>query len=122
MKISFDLDNTIYGVTKEFKQIFNLCKILSKVNAFEIIFLTSRLEETWKNNFELNNWLKDNFNLDISKVIFTSMEDKYHYIDKYNIDLHFDDDEDEVKMINKHCKGKAVLVNYGENILSLYNK
>lgn len=109
MKISFDIDGTIHGYGSGFHQIKELLKILVYCPDLEVIILTSRSEDTWKHSEELLIMLKE-FDLTIQDVVFTNIEDKSEYIDKLNIDLHFDDNDYEVYKINTTCNGKAVLV------------
>lgn len=114
MIISFDIDGTIEGFENGFDQILSLMKILMKSPDLKIKIVTARSRDVWVKNHFFSDWLKINFNYEVSSVIFTDGNDKAEVIDLHNIDLHFDDDEWEVYQINKKCKGKAILVNFYE--------
>ncbi len=103
MKISFDFDSTL---SEPYMQVIARSLINMEHNVW---IITSRCGESSVNNQDL---YKVCINLGISKthVIFT---DGNHKVDEYikgNFELHFDDDWEDVMMIN-NIGGKALLVN-----------
>lgn len=106
MRISLDVD----GVFADNETIQQLAVVLNANPNVELYILTSR--DPILDNRDLYKLIKD-LNLNIKEVIFACMETKVSKVIKYNIDLHFDDDEIDVKQINYETgKNKAVLVNF----------
>jgi hypothetical protein len=112
MKISFDFDGTL-----EFKEVQNYAKSLIN-RGYHVCILTTRFSDPSNYNFDATEdfryMYKVAHDLEISEIYFTEYEDKYLHIDKYDIDLHLDDNyRDEVYVINKCCKARAVLYQPG---------
>lgn len=111
-KISFDFDGTL-----EFKEVQDYAKELKK-RGYEICILTTRFSDPSKYNFDATEAHQHLFDvakdIGIEEIHFTEFEFKYKSIDSFGIDIHLDDDyRDEVFMINKYCKAKAILFGYG---------
>lgn len=108
MKISFDFDFTLSE-----SEIQLLCKTLNSDPNKEIFCITSRSSEV----MFISDPNKVLFNicnkLDIKKenIIFTNGLEKHLFLNKHNIDIHFDDDviEKEQAEINK-CKTTIILI------------
>jgi hypothetical protein len=113
-KISFDFDGTL-----EFKLVQEYAKDLIN-RGYNVCILTTRYSDPtkYKNNifFSMD---KYQYLFDVAKEIgieeiyFTEFEWKYKTIDNYGIDIHIDDNyRNEVYVINKYCKARAVLYGY----------
>jgi hypothetical protein len=100
MKISFDFDSCL---SESYIQVI----AMSLINMnHDVWIITSRAD--YINNKDL---YKTCINIGISKnqVIFTNGEHKTDYYKKGNFNLHFDDDWEEVMLIN-NIGGNAILV------------
>ena len=102
MKISFDFDNTL---SESYVQI--IAKSIINMN-HDVWVITSRCSNNSVNNQDL---YKTCINLGISKsqIIFVDGERKVDEYKKGNFDLHFDDDWEDVMLIN-NIGGNAILV------------
>lgn len=111
-KISFDFDGTL-----EFNEVQEFAKELIE-KGYNVCILTTRFSDPTRYNFNATKLHQRLFDvakgLGIEEIHFTEYEFKYKSIDSYGIDIHLDDDyRDEVYVINKYCKAKAVLYGYG---------
>lgn len=99
MKVSFDFDGTL-----EYVRVQNLAKkfILAGV---EVWVVTSR-----KSAGDNSDIFKICFGLGIPKerVVFTDYKEKYSFVK--DLDLHFDNDEEEVYLINQYGKMIGLLI------------
>ena len=112
MKISFDFDGTL-----EYTDVQNVARDLIK-RGYDVCILTTRFSDPSKYNFDVTEAHQHLFDvakeLGIDEIHFTEYEYKYKTIDSFGIDIHIDDDyRDEVFVINKMCKAKAILYGYG---------
>jgi len=101
MRISFDFDSTLSELSMQ-----NLCKILKLAGA-DIFIITARCHCAVSDNRDLFN-LAIELNILRENIYFTCEEYKYKKIKQLQIDLHFDDMEDEVLEINQNG-GNALL-------------
>lgn len=108
MKVSFDFDGCLGDS-------HHLCSMVLSLHIAGdvVLILTSRI----KNNSMNKDLLKLVKLYHIKHVIYSPNTPKLHYIKKHDIDLHFDDDPQEVAEINNYYRDKgeeprAVLVNY----------
>ena len=111
MKISFDFDSTL---SEDVMQ--NLCKKFMALGA-EVYVTTSRstiLMGKPTNNDDLFE-ITDALGIDRKHITFTGYEDKVDYVKDY--DMHFDDDFEEIFLINQHhCKCQGFLFEDKSNI------
>lgn len=110
-KISFDFDGTL-----EYKEVQDYAKELIE-RGYKVCILTTRFSDPSRYNFDATEAHQHLFDIakeiGIEEIHFTEFEFKFKSIDKYGIDVHLDDDyRDEVFMINKFCKAKAILFGY----------
>lgn len=106
LKISFDFDGTL-----EFEDVQDVARKLIAEGHF-VCILTTRYSDVSSYCFEASH--ADLYGvankLGIKDIYFTEYQWKSEHVDKYNIDIHVDDNyEDEVRLINGKCKAKAVL-------------
>ena len=117
-KISFDFDGTLI-----YKDIQDTAKALIAAG-HEVIILTTRYEDLsmYGGNVTHDELYRIAKDIGITQVIFTNYVWKYEVIDKYNIDIHIDDNyREEVAPINAKCKAVAI---YSESpdLLTRINK
>jgi hypothetical protein len=70
---------------------------------FNVIVLTTRFDKYLNQDL-----IRITKKLGINKVIYTNGEDKHYYLD--DIDLHLDNDERELRLINKYTKTEVINV------------
>lgn len=104
-KVSFDFDYTLSE-----KPIQDLAKKYIALGA-DVYITTSRTDFVDGINYDNNDLFKIASELGIKKenITFTSYDDKYKFVKNY--DLHFDDDEQEISLINSF-PGKCIGVLY----------
>lgn len=111
LKISFDFDGTLddeFGeLTKnEQKEFIQSLAKRYKNLGHDVMILTKRYGPEFKDKGLKNEHLspyKLAKELAIDKVYFTNREMKFSYIIKMGIDVHFENDEYEVQLINQVC-------------------
>lgn len=103
LKISFDFDSTLSET-----QMQSLCKKVLDLGA-DVYVVTSR-GKTLHGGKPLNNddlfEVTDSLGIKRDHIIFTQYEDKYNFVKDF--DMHFDDDMEEIFLINQHhgkCMG-----------------
>lgn len=110
MKISFDFDQTLSE-----KHIQDICYATIKAG-HHVVILTSRLSpEFRKKHYGSDNHRNGDLytvadRLGIKEIIFTNGQFKAKFLVKHNIDLHYDDMEDEIHRIQRIGK-KSLLFN-----------
>lgn len=109
LKISFDFDDTLSELPMQ-----ELAKKYIKLGA-EVYITTSRAE--YKDGLEYNNSdlfeVADKLGIKRQNITFTNYDDKYKFVKEY--DLHFDDDDNEIALINEFpskCIGFLYQPNY----------
>lgn len=112
IKISFDFDGTL-----EFKEVQDYAKELIQ-RGYKVCILTTRYSDPSRYDFNATDLHQELFDVakevGIDEIHFTDMEWKWKSIDDYKIDIHLDDNyRDEVYVINRHCRARAVEYNYG---------
>lgn len=108
MKISFDFDDTL---SEKYIQVI----ASALVGANHDVWIISARCNLDKDIIEVC----ENLKIDINKVILTNGNFKWKYYFNNNIDLHFDDNWEEVNLINNKG-GKSILINPDfEDIFSL---
>lgn len=105
MKVSFDFDHTLTNPKYQ-----ELAKSFIKSGA-EVSITTQRESTSLSRKLPYDN--REVFRianeLGIQKVVFTEKMDKYKFLKDH--DLHFDDDEEQIMLINDHpCKCIGVLI------------
>ena len=109
MKISFDFDSTLDRPDMQ-----RLCKMFQKIGA-EIFITTSR--KSFYQNREIDNKevfeLAEKLNISKKNIKFTEGEDKFLFVE--NFDIHFDDDGEEIYLINEWPKGRCIGFLFEEN-------
>ncbi|WP_421809080.1 hypothetical protein [Flagellimonas sp.] len=100
MKISFDFDSTL---SEGFVQ-----SIASSMQQGNNIFITTSRSRQYDNAdlFQLAKYLS----IPETNIRFTEHEDKYLFLNGF--DMHFDDDSYEIDLINRKTKCKGILVGY----------
>ncbi len=101
MKISFDFDHTLDR--------FNIQKFATSLHfaGHEIWIVTKRFTETIDWNADLYN-VAELCNIPAENIVFTEDNQKYPFLK--NFDIHFDDCEKEIELINKHTNCKGVII------------
>ena len=98
-KISFDYDSTLS--TDKGK---SLAK--EKINDGNIVYIiTSRIENG--NNDSLFNIAKE-LGIDKNHIFFTNHKDKWETIKKLNIDIHYDNNQEQIDKINSNTNTKGI--------------
>jgi predicted ABC-type ATPase len=94
--ISFDFDGTLsLPSVQEFAK-----KLIKK--GFNIKIVTTRLDKYLNQDL-----IRIKEKLGIDTVIYTNGEDKHYFMD--GIDLHFDNDDREIRLINRYSKGTETI-------------
>ena len=94
--ISFDFDGTLsLPSVQEFAK-----KLIEK--GFNIKIVTTRLDKYLNQDL-----IRIKEKLGIDNVIYTNGEDKHYFMD--GIDLHFDNDDREIRLINRYSKGTETI-------------
>lgn len=113
LKISFDFDQTLSELPMQ-----ELAKKYIKLGA-EVYITTSRAE--YKDGLEYNNSdlfeVTDKLGIKRENITFTNYDDKYKFVKAF--DIHFDDDEDEISLINEFpnkCIGFLYQPNFNNQI------
>lgn len=108
MKVSFDFDSTLTTAPVQ-----ALCKKFLDLGA-EVFVTTSRATMMYGNK-PINNddvfQLTDMLGIDRENIQFTEHDDKYKFVKDF--DLHFDDDVEEIFLINQY-QGKCIGLLYEE--------
>jgi hypothetical protein len=109
MKVSFDWDSCLAEPRQQ--------EIARKFieNGDEVWIITSRQEADppqghWSNKIVFK--IAENLGIPKERIVFTSYEAKWISLDKFGIDLHFDDDITEIELIEENkikCKGVLIL-------------
>ena len=107
-KVSFDFDNTLsYPLVQQYAK-----KLINK--GYEVFVLTARYNEMKKSFYVPNPTNEDLFKITEKigikerNIIFTNMEDKYHYLKDTDVIFHLDDCWQTNKLINEKTKVKAI--------------
>lgn len=125
LKISFDYDSTL---SEEWIQ--EICKYLQKAG-HEIFITTSRCPDDSLMPHMNKDWNKDLYltikqlNIPKENVTFTQYIDKYEILDKNGMDIHIDDDEVEIELLEENksiCKGVLVTHNLEYDIKQIIKK
>lgn len=113
MKISFDFDATLYdefdgslNIQKE--EIQKIAKNYVSIGN-DVCIITKRYDEKNKHLGKKNEYIEVYdlaSKLGISKVYFTNREMKFSHIIKLGIDMHFENSQYEVGLINQSCLEK----------------
>ena len=98
--VSFDFDDTLSTEKGYNKAVDWIAK------AATLYILTARCKDG--NNLDLINRAKE-LKIPLTKVIFTCHQDKYKFIEKYGIDVHYDNNKEQVDKINQNTDAKAIL-------------
>jgi hypothetical protein len=105
MKISFDFDTCL---SEEIIQ--KIAKIFLTSSLCEVYIITSRLNNNLHKNTDLFK-IAEILNIKKENIFFTDGDFKWKTILKLGVNLHFDDMEDEVHLINANG-GCALLFNF----------
>lgn len=113
LKISFDFDQTLSELPMQ-----ELAKKYIKLGA-EVYITTSRAK--YKDGLEYNNSdlfeVADKLGIKRENITFTNYDDKYKFVKAF--DIHFDDDEQEISLINEFptkCIGFLYQPNFNNQI------
>jgi len=110
MKVSFDFDGTIVE-----KPMQELAKKFLKLGA-EVFICTSR-DTKMQGGLKFSNddvfQLADFLGIKRKNIIFTSFEDKYKFVKDF--DMHFDDCDEEIFLINEYPNTKCIGFLYQHN-------
>ena len=107
-KVSFDFDNTLsYPLVQQYAK-----SLINK--GCEVFVLTARYNEMKKSFYVPNPTNEDLFKITEKigikerNIIFTNMEDKYHYLKYTDVIFHLDDCWHTNKLINEKTSVKAI--------------
>lgn len=101
MKVSFDFDSTLnQGWVQE------ICIQFKLSGKSEVFITTSRRPQDCSDVYEIT----DNLGIPRENCRFTTFEDKYKFLEDF--DIHFDDDPYEIDLINRHTQCKGILIYY----------
>ena len=117
MKISFDFDGTLedefggFPINEQKEEIQSFAKKYID-EGHEVMILTKRYgpehsDKGLKNEHLVVYQLAEE--LGIKEVNFTNREMKFSYINKMDIDIHFENDDYEVSLIKQSCKNCLVI-------------
>lgn len=109
LKISFDFDNTLSELPMQ-----NLAKKYIKLGA-DVFVTTSRPDNIQGIKVKNDDLFKvtDHLGIDRKNITFTGYQDKFLYV--LNYDIHFDDDEGEIFLINEYPTGICTGFLYEKN-------
>jgi hypothetical protein len=115
MIISFDFDGTLEdefgGFPKNNQKEYIQSLARKYINeGHDVMILTKRYGPEFKDSGLKNEYLPVYYlarELGIEKVYFTNREMKFSYILNMKIDIHFENDEYEVDLINRACSEKS---------------
>jgi len=109
MKISFDWDSCLAEVRQQ--------KIAKKFidNGDDVWIVTSRMFDPpthtgWDNKIVFR--IAENLGIPREKVVFTNSQDKWITLEKLGMEMHFDDDQVEIELIEENkidCIGVLIL-------------
>jgi hydroxymethylpyrimidine pyrophosphatase-like HAD family hydrolase len=110
-RISFDFDGTLSFIHQEgyecMKHIQEIAKQLTSEDKHDIYIITRRNFFDFEETFEVFN-LAALLGINKNKIIFTNREYKFHTINQLEVDIHIDDDWEDLDRIAKHTKCKTV--------------
>lgn len=98
--VSFDYDKTLSTEKGYNKALDWIAK------GATLYILTARCK--YGNNLDLINKAKD-LKIPLTRIVFTCHQDKYKFIDEHNIDVHYDNNKEQVDKINQNTDAKAIL-------------
>ena len=98
--VSFDYDDTLSTEKGYNKALDWIAK------GATLYILTARCKDG--NNLDLIKRAKD-LKIPLTKVIFTCHQDKYKFIEDHSIDIHYDNNKEQVDKINQNTDAKAIL-------------
>lgn len=96
MKVSFDYDDTL--TTDKGKELLKR----RQQQGDEIFIITAR-----RRSVEVIDFAREN---NIKNVYFTSGADKYPIIDELDIDVHYDNNAEQIKKINEFTNCRGILI------------
>lgn len=111
-KISFDFDDTL-----SLPRYQNIAKQL--ISEGKTIYIITRRQETF-NPEEVYN-VADEVGISKSRVIFTNGQMKWETIKRLNIYEHYDNNPDEIKLINENTDAKGHLINQKQIMKNIYS-
>ena len=100
MNVSFDFDGTLSN--KKGREL-----LAAEIANGNTIFIITRRRKSFSESVYA---VAKEFKIPRSRVIFTDGEMKWHSILKYKIDLHYDNNPDELKLIRDNTSAKTKLV------------
>lgn len=104
MRISFDFDSTLSE-----ERIQRFAKAMSTLDV-EMWIISSRVDENrWGWNKELFR-IANQLNISRNRIILTEGDVKWKPIKEHGIDIHFDDDQIEVELIEENTTCNPVLI------------
>jgi hydroxymethylpyrimidine pyrophosphatase-like HAD family hydrolase len=98
-RISFDYDGTL-STSKGKETAIDRIK-----NGNDVYIITARQKSDSESVYNTANEL----GIDKHHVIFTNGEDKWKYILQYDIDIHYDNNEEQIKKIHDKTNARAIL-------------
>ncbi len=101
-RISFDVDGVL---TTARGRVFARQKIAA---GYDVWIVTARQYSEFNSAFSLAKEL----GIQESKVIFTNGKDKWKFIQKYKISVHYDNNPEQIDKIDENTRATGVLVNY----------
>ena len=99
--VTVDFDDTLKMKEDGNPNPFVIQKIIKLSKKADKIYIVTSRRNTWDNKLEINDFVEKN-NLPIDGIHLTNFADKWYTLEKLNSDMHFDDDEEEWRTIEKN--------------------
>ena len=99
--VTVDFDDTLKMKEDGNPNPFVIQKIIKLSKKADKIYIVTSRRNTWDNKLEINDFVEKN-NLPIDGIYLTNFADKWYTLEKLNSDMHFDDDEEEWRTIEKN--------------------
>ena len=111
-RVSFDFDGTI-----DIKVVQEYAKSLME-RGVDVWICTSRFESGYEHDWGWREWSNADVEkiaekLNIKKIIYTNMVDKWELLINNDVDLHLDNDNLEIELLNENSDIKGVLIEEG---------
>jgi hypothetical protein len=102
MKVSFDFDDTLST-----ERIQEIAKLFVE-RGYDVYITTARRKHSYFYNNDIVFETAKKVGIKKENITFTDSEDKFKFLKEF--DLHFDNDEDEIELINEFTKCIGILI------------
>ena len=100
MRVSFDFDDTL--TTRKGKE-----ALVRRLSAGDVVYIITRRSERFKK--AVIDFAKG-YRIPLYRVIFTGGKMKWESVKRYKIDVHYDNNPDELKLIREHTDSRGILI------------